>query len=158
MGILLAVVLITAGAIHITTNAAGTWEGLLVWAVLIAAIAAIGDQIGAKPKVDVIVAPEGLALPGLVDMPFRWETIERMVTVPLRARGGRFSVLLCIHPMTTGTQRVSGSPLRAWINELSYGTPLVVDLQALEGQAEDVIEAIREFAPASLIERSTFTT
>lgn len=106
----------------------------------------------------IVVDHAGILIPSLVADPIPWEDIAALRTSVMRGRHGRREqVYLVVHLKDPDAHVPVMNGLIRKLSQWWFGTPLVYGLEALEGDPEDVLDAIKERAPAELLESSALS-
>ncbi|MGD9866674.1 MAG: hypothetical protein AB7U38_01605 [Hyphomicrobiales bacterium] len=122
----------------------------------------IGGYMAWKARTDrraqVTVSASGLEIPSLTARSMLWDDISRLSAVEQYYRGSRQGVTLAVFANDPASLGPRSSGIMRAFNRWYYGTPLAYNLEPLEGEPEDVIEAIRRLAPARLLAASALGT
>jgi hypothetical protein len=107
-------------------------------------------QRGKAPATKLVVGAEGLFLPLRMEVTVPWPAIDRLSMIEHYQRNHRLNVCLCVHIAGANSYSHRGSKVMRTLDRWYYGTELTLQLETLVGEPEDVLTALKEFAPPAL--------
>ena len=102
------------------------------------------------PATKLVVGSEGLFLPLRMEVTIPWSAIDRLSMIEHYQRNHRLNVCLCVHIAGPNQYSHRGSKVMRTLDRWCYGTELTLQLETLVGEPEDVLTALKEFAPPAL--------
>jgi len=102
------------------------------------------------PATKLVVGSEGLFLPLRMEVTIPWSAIDRLSMIEHYQRNHRRNVCLCVHVAGPNQYSHRGSKVMRTLDRWYYGTELTLQLETLVGEPEDVLTALKEFAPPAL--------
>ena len=95
-----------------------------------------------------------MLVPPLVARLIPWDEIRSLQFSAHYRKGVRHQVFLKIYLKDPHTCELATSRFMQKLGNWWYGTPFVFGIEALEGEPEDVLDAITERAPTALLQNS----